>query len=209
MVSRETPPLRWMTDRGLCVVAGAGSLDLYRLLAGMRLPGVMEVVPADGSLLVVLEPGAAVPEKLLELLARGVPDGPPPAGAAPARLHRLPVRFDGEDLSEVAGRSGHTPEEVIGLLCSIELRVGFLGFQPGFAYLRGLPAELHLPRRASPRKHVPAGSLALAGGYCGIYPSAGPGGWHVLGSTRACLFDPEARPPARLQPGDSVRLDAA
>ena len=85
----------------------------------------------------------------------------------------------------------------------------FLGFQPGFAYLEGLPAQLHLPRRARPRKTVPAGSVALASGYCGIYPAAGPGGWHLIGRTDVPLFDPAASRPTRFLPGDLVRLVAA
>lgn len=204
-VSRETWPLRRMTDRGLCVAAGADALGLYRRLQQARLPGVAEVVPADGTLLLVLAPGASVPAGLFELLERG----PAEDGAAAAGNHVVPVRFDGEDLAEVSERAGHAVSGLVDLLCSLTLKVKFLGFQPGFAYLDGLPAELHLPRRANPRKKLAAGSVALGGGYCGIYPFAGPGGWHLLGTTELRLFDPCANPPARFQPGDTVRLVAA
>ena len=204
-VSRETGPLRRMTDRGLCVAAGADTLELYRRLKQVRLPGVTEVVPADGSLLLVLASGASVPSGLLDLLKGGSPEN----GLVPTGSHVVPVRFDGEDLAEASERAGYAASALIDLLCSLALKVKFLGFQPGFAYLDGLPPALHLPRRANPRKKVPAGSVALAGGYCGIYPSAGPGGWHLVGTTDVGLFDPSADPPARFQPGDTVRLIAA
>lgn len=197
-----------MSDRGLCIAAGDNTLDLYRRLMEARLPGVAEVVPADGSLLVVLEPGLAVPRGLLQQI-QDLLDKPGAASVATASSHRLAVRFDGEDLPEVARRAGCAVDRLVDLLCSLTLQVKFLGFQPGFAYLDGLPPVLHLPRRANPRKKVPAGSVALGGGYCGIYPSDGPGGWHLVGTTEARLFDPAAAPPARLQPGDTVRLVAA
>lgn len=197
-----------MSDRGLCIAAGDNTLDLYRRLMEARLPGVAEVVPADGSLLVVLEPGLPVPRGLLQHI-QDLLDKHGAASVATASSHRLAVRFDGEDLPEVARRAGCAVDRLVDLLCSLTLQVKFLGFQPGFAYLDGLPPVLHLPRRANPRKKVPAGSVALGGGYCGIYPSDGPGGWHLVGTTEARLFDPAAAPPARLQPGDTVRLVAA
>ena len=88
-----------------------------------------------------------------------------------------------------------------------ELEVAFLGFMPGFAYLVGLPAALAaLPRQASPRTRVPAGSFAVAGGYAGIYPVGSPGGWNLLGHTNVRCFNPEQQPYALFQPGDRVRL---
>lgn len=197
-----------MSDRGLCIAAGDNTLDLYQRLTEARLPGVAEVVPADGSLLVVLEPGLPVSRGLLQQI-QVLLDKPGAAIAATAGEHCLAVRFDGEDLPEVARRAGCAVDGLVDLLCSLTLQVKFLGFQPGFAYLDGLPPVLHLPRRANPRKKVPVGSVALGGGYCGIYPSDGPGGWHLVGTTEVRLFDPAAAPPARLQPGDTVRLVAA
>ena len=197
-----------MSDRGLCIPAGDKTLGLYRRLTEARLPGVAELVPGDGSLLVVLEPGLPASRGLLQQI-QDLLDKPGAAIAAAASQHRLAVRFDGEDLPEVARRAGCAEDGLVDLLCSLTLQVRFLGFQPGFAYLGGLPPALHLPRRANPRKKVPAGSVALGGGYCGIYPSDGPGGWHLVGTTEARLFDPAAGPPARLQPGDTVRLVAA
>lgn len=204
-VSRETFPLRWMTDRGLLVASGANTLALYRRLQAAVLPGVRELVPADGSLLLVLEAGAEIPCALTAILNGQFVE----AGTASGRRHQIALRFDGEDLAEISERVGLPRPALTEKLCSLELFVKFLGFQPGFAYLEGLPPELHLPRRANPRKQVPAGSVALGGGYCGIYPAAGPGGWHLLGTTEVPMFDPAAEPPARLQPGDTVTLVAA
>lgn len=191
-----------MTDRGLCVATGENTLKLYRQLAGARLPGLVEWVPGDGVLLAVLEAGEPLPAELPDLLAGLSPETREPE----SRTHLIPVDFDGEDLNEVAILAGQDRGALIGLLCSRVLKVKFLGFQPGFGYLEGLPPELILPRRANPRKRVPAGSVALGGGYCGIYPAAGPGGWHLIGTTKELMFNPGHNPPARLQPGDSVQL---
>lgn len=204
-VSRETLPMRWLTDRGL-LIAGGDTLGLCRRLAEARLPGVAELVPADGSLLVVLAPGSPIPAGLPDIL-NGI--HAETADAITGRLHEIPVRFDGADLAGVAERAALPVTAIVDLLCSLTLGVKFLGFQPGFAYLDGLPPELHIPRLARPRKQIPAGSVALGGAYCGIYPSAGPGGWHWVGTTDMPLFDPAVAPPARLQPGDSVKLVVA
>lgn len=204
-VSRETATMRWMTDRGLIIASGTHTLDLYRRLVDARLPGVVELVPADGSLLVVLEPGSAIPAQMRDILNSPGAEEKTDAG----RQHEIPVRFDGADLAEVAGLAGFSPAALAERMLSFTLSVKFLGFQPGFAYLAGLPPELHLPRLASPRKKVPAGSVALGGGYCGIYPASGPGGWHLIGTTDTPLFNPAANPPARFQAGDTVRLVVA
>ena len=203
-VSRETAPLRWVTDRGLLFASGENTMAWYRRLLGAQLPGVVEVVPADGNLLVVLEQGAVVPSALQDILNGAATE----ARAEVGRLHEIPVRFDGADLGEAAELAGLPQAGLVELLCSLKLFVKFLGFQPGFAYLEGLPPRLHLPRLAKPRKRVPAGSVAIGGTYCGVYPGAGPGGWRLLGTTDIALFDPVANPPARLQPGDTVRLSA-
>lgn len=208
MVSRETIPMRWISERGLHIAAGARTLPLYRTLAEARLPGVEEVVPADGTLLVILAPGMAMPAMLTEMIAASM-DQPVASQGTSGRQHHIPVRFQGEDLVAVARHAGHAPDALVARLCSLSLQVKFLGFQPGFAYLDGLPPELRLPRRPEPRTSVPAGSVALGGGYCGIYPFAGPGGWHLLGATDSRLFDPSTDPPALFQPGDTVMLVAA
>ncbi|MET8123712.1 allophanate hydrolase subunit 1 [Micromonospora sp. NPDC005189] len=121
----------------------------------------------------------------------------------------VPVDFDGPDLPAVAEHWGVDLSAVLRRLTDTRFRVAFCGFAPGFPYLTGLPAELALPRLATPRPRVPAGSVALAGPYAGIYPSASPGGWLLVGRTHLVLFDVHAHPPARLGPGTLVRMAAA
>ena len=113
----------------------------------------------------------------------------------------IPVVFDGPDLDEVATMWGVGPDEVVGRLERIPWRVAFCGFAPGFAYLAGLPYQFAVPRLATPRPKVPAGSVGLADRYAGIYPSTSPGGWRLVGHTEVTLFDPDRTPPALLSPG--------
>ncbi|MFF0315156.1 allophanate hydrolase subunit 1 [Micromonospora sp. NPDC005252] len=120
----------------------------------------------------------------------------------------VPVEFDGPDLPVVADHWGVDVPAVLRRLTSTRFRVAFCGFAPGFPYLTGLPADLALPRLPTPRPRVPAGSVALAGPYAGIYPSASPGGWLLVGRTDLPLFDVDGDPPARLGPGTRVRMVA-
>ena len=171
---------------------------------------VDEVVVGFASVLVVLGPGPA-PEVLAAcaawvVAAAGASDDPRPPGSV-GRTHVLPVVFDGADLAGVASMLGTSAEEVVGLLVDADLEVAFVGFAPGFPYLTGLPAPLaSLPRRATPRTSVPAGSVAVAAGFASVYPRSTPGGWHLLGRTTASLFDPDVPPHSRVAPGDRVRF---
>jgi allophanate hydrolase subunit 1/allophanate hydrolase subunit 2 len=170
------------------------------------LAGVADVVLAETLGCLVLAPGAspsAVAVAAERALATTSGDGRKDARSA-ARV--VDVVYDGEDLAEVARTVGRTPADVVRLHTEPEYGVVMLGFLPGFAYLHGLPEELSLPRRA-PRPRVPAGSVAIAAGYSGIYPSASSGGWHLLG--RAVGFSPfhEGRP--TLAVGDRVRFTPA
>ncbi|PJI48888.1 MAG: allophanate hydrolase [Pseudomonas sp.] len=122
------------------------------------------------------------------------------------RLHEIAVWYAGEDLSEVARLCGLTSAQVIDLHAGRDYRVGAIGFSPGFAYLGELDERLALPRRATPRTHVPAGSLAIAERQTAVYPQASPGGWHLLGRTAQRLFDPGQPPPCPLAVGDRVRF---
>jgi KipI family sensor histidine kinase inhibitor len=125
------------------------------------------------------------------------------------RLIEIAVRYDGPDLEQVARYWDVTSQEVIARHCGQEHRVQFCGFAPGFAYLAGLPPECAVPRLARPRTSVPAGSVGLADRYTGIYPTASPGGWQLIGTALdVVLFDAERRPPALLTPGTRVRFVA-
>jgi inhibitor of KinA len=121
----------------------------------------------------------------------------------------IPVHYggaDGADLAEVAREAGLTEERVIELHAGATYRVAFLGFTAGFPYLSGLPETLFVARLPNPRRLVPAGSVAIAGGHAGIYPQATPGGWRLLGRTPLRLFRPEADPITLLRMGDRVRF---
>ncbi|MFD3547788.1 allophanate hydrolase subunit 1 [Streptomyces sp. NPDC058655] len=174
--------------------------ELLRRRAAGELVGVREVVPAARTVLLdgVREPAA--------LAARIAGWQVPPLDAAEGPLVDVPVRYDGPDLAEVARRWDVAPGEVPGLVGGIVFRVAFCGFAPGFGYLTGLPERLHLPRRSTPRTAVPTGSLALAGEYAGVYPRSSPGGWQLIGSTDAVLWDPEREPAALFAPGVRVRF---
>jgi len=132
-----------------------------------------------------------------------------PATPSAARLQRLPICYEagfGLDLERVAGQLGLSVDAVIERHAAALYQVVMIGFAPGFPYLAGLPESLHVPRRASPRSAVPAGSVAIAQDLCGIYPVQLPGGWHVVGRTPVRLFDPYRDPPSLLRAGDQVRF---
>jgi KipI family sensor histidine kinase inhibitor len=126
--------------------------------------------------------------------------------AADGPLVEIRATFDGEDLADVAGRWRLPVAEAVDRLVTTPLTVAFCGFAPGFAYLRGLRDEWAVPRLAAPRPQVPAGAIGLAGAYAGIYPTASPGGWRLIGHTDQNLFDIRREPPALLTPGTRVRL---
>lgn len=120
----------------------------------------------------------------------------------------LPVTYNGPDLEAVAQESGLSVAEVVACHSTAEYRVAFCGFAPGFAYLYGLDPRLILPRRASPRAEVTAGSVAIAAQYSAVYPRSSPGGWHILGTCQSELFNPLQARPALLMPGLTVRFEA-
>ncbi len=128
-----------------------------------------------------------------------------------SRTIQIPVRYGGDsgpDLQLVAEHAQLSPAQVIAAHSAAQYVVYFLGFQPGFAYLGGLPERLATPRRAEPRLSVPAGSVGIGGAQTGIYPSASPGGWQLIGGTDLKLFDSEREPASLLLPGDVIRFVA-
>jgi KipI family sensor histidine kinase inhibitor len=182
-------PAAWFTE--LWRRRESGDLSAAEIVPGAR------TVLLDG----LIDQAAAS-----EAVRHWTPD--PPAEAAREQRLEIAVSFDGADLAYVADR-WHTDEAgVVARLVDTPLQVAFCGFSPGFAYLTGLPPELAVPRLETPRHRVPAGSVALADAYAGIYPTAAPGGWRLVGRTDAVLFDPERDPPALLTPATQVRLVA-
>jgi KipI family sensor histidine kinase inhibitor len=183
---------------------------VHRLHAALRTldhPGVTELVPGYRTLLVVADPTHA---GTLDELAAALPTLElPPAEAVAGDPVEIPVRYDGEDLDEVAHLTGLDAGEVVRRHTAPEYTVAFLGFSPGFPYLVGLDPALEVPRRDTPRTSIPAGSVGLAGTQTGIYPSASPGGWRLIGRTEVTLFDPARDPPALLAPGGRLRFTVA
>lgn len=167
----------------------------------LGLPGVVDVVPAAETVLVRCADAASLHEALSHL-DRVVPVSVPEATGTVT----IDVAYDGEDLAAVAEAVALPVDAVADMHSAAEYRVAFCGFAPGFGYLGGLPAELHLPRRPSPRSRVPAGAVAIAATYTAVYPRPSPGGWHLIGTTDRVLFDVERDPPAVLQPGTIVRF---
>lgn len=163
------------------------------------LPGVIDVVPAARTVLVAHD-GTFDPAALR-----------PPSPHAPevdGPVVEVEVHYDGDDLEAVASATGLTVEQVVAAHTGGTYRSAFCGFMPGFSYLVGLDPRLVLPRRATPRFRVPAGSVAIAATFSAVYPSDSPGGWHLLGRTTARLWDEHRTPPALLPPGTQVRFVA-
>jgi KipI family sensor histidine kinase inhibitor len=208
------PRVEPLGDSALLVVLGEGTdpslmarvVGLAERIGRARLPGVHDVVPAYGSVAVFFDALRQAGEPLAEQLALAAQTPEVPADAPQRVAYVLPVRYDGPDLADVAERTGLSPSEVIRRHSEPAYDVHFLGFAPGFAYLGPLDAALVLPRRAAPRRRVPAGSVAIAGAQTGVYPLETPGGWHLIGRTETVLFDSGRDPPNLLAPGDRVRF---
>jgi inhibitor of KinA len=205
-------------DSAITIVLGNGiSRELSRrvlavgeAISSATVEGLVEVVPAYASLAVFYDPRRVTYSELLAEVLALVEEPSGQAGGSPrddARTIRIPVRYDGEDLKEVADRTGHTPDEVIALHSARDYHVYVIGFVPGFAYLGELEPSLVLPRRSAPRKRVPPGSVAIAEAQTAVYPFATPGGWHLIGNTDVRMFDSAANEPSLLRVGDTVRFD--
>jgi KipI family sensor histidine kinase inhibitor len=189
-------------DAGLLIDTDLPPARLAAAITRAGLPGVTDVVPGARTVLVILKPGAASPGEVATLIA----DLPvPAAGSMVAEPAEIDVVYDGPDLADVAELTGLSVTEVIRRHSESRYTVGWLGFSPGFGYLTGLDPRLStVPRLETPRVAVPAGSVAIAAGLAAVYPSSSPGGWRILGHTRARLWDVDRDPPALLTPGQVV-----
>ncbi|WER44937.1 5-oxoprolinase subunit PxpB [Cupriavidus sp. WKF15] len=179
------------------------TLALLTSLQRDPLPGVDELVPAARTILVRFRPAAVSLATLVQAIASRDLAARAERGGT---LVEIPVRYDGEDLAEVAQRLGLTPEEVVRRHTGSEYTVAFTGFAPGFAYLSGGHPSLDVPRRSTPRTRIPAGAVGLAGTFSGVYPQASPGGWQIIGVTPVAMWDLGRDQPALLQPGYRVRF---
>ena len=184
-------------------------IQLFHNLQKSVGPRIRNLHPAYASLLIdfdpLLLPAAELRARIAELTGQsGL------AAAEPARpAIEIPVCYGGElgpDLPDVATHTGFPPDEVIARHSAAEYTVYFIGFSPGFPYMGGLPEALATPRLKTPRTSVPAGSVGIGGSQTGLYPMQWSGGWRLIGRTPMRMFDPEANPPSRLQPGDVVKF---
>lgn len=180
-------------------------LGYYRAADATRPAGLIDLVPGARTVLAICDPTALPLRELRTWLENVQLVG---AKASAAASVDIDVRYDGEDLRDVASVLGISQSEVIELHTSSMWTVAFGGFAPGFGYLVTDHSKLEVPRLASPRPSVPAGSVGLAGEFSGIYPRSSPGGWRLIGRTDAVLWDESRQPPALLTPGTTVRFRA-
>ncbi|WP_072298003.1 urea amidolyase family protein [Paracoccus sp. SM22M-07] len=182
------------------------TLALFDALLADPVPGVAEIVPAARTLMITTDPGVAADAALAGAIAHRQPA----PGTAPAprstETVEIPVTYDGEDLRDVADHMGLTTDQVIAAHQEVLWQVAFCGFAPGFAYMTCDDARFDLPRRSAPRTRIPAGSVALAGRFCGVYPQETPGGWQLIGRTELPMFDLTRDPSALLRPGVRARF---
>ncbi|MGZ8744362.1 MAG: 5-oxoprolinase subunit B family protein [Nocardioides sp.] len=178
-------------------------LGLYAALAKNLPTGVVDIVPAARTLLLVTDPTVASLSSVEDVVRTTEPR----AGRGGwGELVEIPVTYDGEDLREAATLLGCDAAELVRRHTAAEWTVAFCGFIPGFGYLTSTDWSAEVPRRSSPRKKVPPGSVALAGEFAGVYPRESPGGWQLIGRTELTMFDPARDPAAILRPGVRVRF---
>jgi inhibitor of KinA len=201
-----------LDDESLSAVLGA-----LRKIESAQIPGIIELAPAYTNIGVFFDPlrvasAGADPVAVFDWMAdqiRTAVSRKIKSAKQTARLIKIPVCYDPEfalDLDEVAQHAGLSAREVVDLHHTAEYRVNCIGFTPGFPFLAGLPKKLATPRQATPRKEIPAGSVAIGGAQTGIYPIKSPGGWNIVGRTPLRLFSSEKEPPSLLRSGDRVRF---
>jgi KipI family sensor histidine kinase inhibitor len=194
-------------DRALLVELGdtATVVAWTDAVTAAGIPGVGDLVPAAETLLVVAAEGADVDAVRHRLEGLEVDDSGE-AGETSGESLEIPVTYDGPDLADVAELTGLSEREVVEAHTASTWRVAFGGFAPGFGYLVGGDPRLEVPRREESRTKVPAGAVGLAGTFSGVYPRESPGGWQLIGTTMAPMWDLERDPPALLVPGAVVRF---
>jgi len=178
-------------------------LGTYAALSEEPPRGVVDIVPAAATILVVIDPAVTTLRAVEETVRRTTPR---PGPAASGDVVEIPVTYDGEDIGAAAGMIGCEPADLVRRHTAAEWTVAFTGFAPGFGYLVSPDWHEELPRRSSPRTSVPPGSVGLAGPFSGVYPRESPGGWQLIGRTDVALFDAVREPAALLRPGVRVRF---
>ncbi len=172
--------------------------------------GFIETLPTYRALLVCYEPLVLSRETLLSIVQPLLEKTAAAEGSAPPARWRLPCCYEadcGEDIAEAAAALGLTPARFIELHAGAEYRAYMYGFAPGWCYLGGLPKELALPRRATPRAPTPPGAVLIGGGLALVASNPMPTGWYVVGRTPERLFSPSREPPLFIAPGDLLHFE--
>jgi KipI family sensor histidine kinase inhibitor len=193
-------------DEAIDASVNARAIAIASAVRRAALSGVRDVVSTYRSVAVYFDPLAVDVETVRETLKRSA--DAPVAGSS-GKTVVIPVQYGGEmgpDLRDVASFAHMSPDEVVTRHAGTDYRVFMLGFLPGFAYLGSVDEAMAMPRHATPRLRVPAGSVGIAGHQTGIYPRESPGGWRIIGRTAVTLFDSHRSPSALLAPGDKVRF---
>lgn len=186
----------------------ARTIACAEAIQAARLMGVRDVVPTYRSVAVYFDPLRTNGDALTACLERAAGGAPSQIAASSAAV-RIPVCYGGDlgpDLAHVASLAGLAEADVIHRHAGGTYRVFMLGFVPGFAYLGIVDERIAVPRRATPRVRVPAGSVAIAGVQTGIYPAETPGGWQLIGRTPLKPFDPSRDQPFLMKAGDTVQF---
>lgn len=194
------------SDRALLVEAADLDEAMRLNLAWEGVPGIVERIPGARTVLVRFDPLRVAAKDLAAALESTEADA---GHIARTGQVTVPVRYDGEDLDEAASLLGVSAEELVNRHLAADWRVAFSGFAPGFGYVVSGDPLFDVPRRSSPRTRVPAGSVALAGQFTGVYPRESPGGWQLIGRTDAVMWDIDRDPPALLSPGVTVQFERA
>lgn len=183
-------------------------LGLFQTLRARQAASIRNLHPGYVSLLVDFNPLDVTHDEIAEMVATAT-TSEPASREDEERLVEIPVCYDadfGPDLQDVATHTKLPAEDVVRRHVGATYDVAFLGFTAGFAYLGGMPEDLSTPRLATPRRAVAAGSVGIAGGQTGIYPTETPGGWRLIGRTPLRMFDPNASQPTLVVPGDQLRF---
>ncbi|MEM7736155.1 MAG: 5-oxoprolinase subunit PxpB, partial [Deinococcota bacterium] len=181
---------------------------LATALLDKPLPGVTDIIPSYTTLYLEYDANI-VQENVVRGWCEAVQTEITSSASGDVTARKtVPVHYDGEDLAEISQRVGLTVQQVIDHHTQPDYHVFALGFTPGFAFMGNVPEAIHTPRRSSPRVRIPAHSVAMTGGQTGVYPSASPGGWNLLGRALVAMYDPQRKPPFWLEPGDRVRFEA-
>jgi KipI family sensor histidine kinase inhibitor len=208
------PTPTWTSDRGIRVEADspAHARSIADAVRRASPAWLADAVPSSGSVLIIIRPLAAPPDSIVGDLTRLIPaagSGDDTSPGDPLRTVIIPACYDpslAADLEPAAAELGLGIDELVGLHASAAYTADTLGFSPGFAYLTGLDDRLRLPRHATPRPRVPAGSVAIADDLTAVYPHATPGGWRLIARTPLEMFDARRDPPPLIEPGDTVRF---